>query len=282
MYSLSPPGREGLVDFDSIVARRGANAKVILEKVHADIAKAYCDYIEVLGNGALIGPLSLGEVAAQELRANFRLLDRRRSHGYIRDEILSIAQWDLCPYCSVTMVDSLDHVLPTSICPEFAVLAQNLVPACTRCNRMKDDACFKKSGKNLAHPYFVKIPYNPILFASVVVGKNAVTWTFYLQSHGDIDDATFECIKNLFTILNLADLYIQYSTVEIMERWENLDTMYKTGGTAALQGYLEREANSVQKIQGENYWKTVILRSLAQSNPFCNGGYQHLRKIDTP
>ena len=282
MYSLFPPDREGLVDFDSIVARREANAKLILEKVHGDIAEAYCEYIAVLGNGASLEPLSLGEVAAQELKANFRLLDRGRSHGDIRDEILSIAQWDLCPYCSVTMVDSLDHVLPTTSYPEFAVLAQNLVPACTRCNRMKGDVCFKKSGKNLVHPYFVEFPYNPILFASVVVEKKAVTWRFYLQSHGDIDDATFECIKNLFTILNLADLYTQYSTVEIMERWENLDTMYKTGGAAALQGYLEREANSVQKIQGENYWKTVILRSLAQSNVFCNGGYQHLRRTHTP
>ena len=128
MYSLSPPDREGLVDFDSIVARREANAKLILEKVHGDIAEAYCEYIAVLGNGASLEPLSLGELAAQELKANFRLLERGRSHGDIRDEILSIAQWDLCPYCSVTMVDSLDHVLPTSSYPEFSVLAQNLVP----------------------------------------------------------------------------------------------------------------------------------------------------------
>ena len=55
------------------------------------------------------------------------------------------------------------------------------------------------------HPYFVHIPDEPILFAVVAVGAREVTWEFYLQQNGGIDDDQFESIKNLFDLLELAE-----------------------------------------------------------------------------
>ena len=98
------------------------------------------------------------------------------------------------------------------------MLAQNIVPSCDRCNRIKGSTCFKTSGKELVHPYFVEFPNNPILFASVVVEDQSVTWKFYLQNNADIDDVTFTSIENLFSLLSLADLYGE------------VDPKFRTGG----------------------------------------------------
>ena len=43
-------------------------------------------------------------------KANFRFLDKGRSHEAIRDEILSLARFDTCPYCNYSIVDELDHL----------------------------------------------------------------------------------------------------------------------------------------------------------------------------
>ena len=205
------------------------------------------------------------------------MLDKGRSHQAIRDEILSFARSDKCPYCNVTTVDSLDHVLPTSVYPEFSVLAQNLVPACTRCNRKKGQACFKASGENLIHPYFVQMPCDPILFARVVVETETVTWKYYLQQNGSVDDESFEQINNLFVLLDLANLYHRSSVDEILDKLGSIDVVYNAHGAAGVQEYLKRDADSVRDNQGENYWKTVILRALAESSAFCDRGYRLLQ-----
>ena len=276
MYFLSPPIRKGIEDFDNIVARRHRTVRVLLKKVRDDVAQAYGEYLCHSGNGALLNPMNAGPAAACELKKNFRLLDKGGSNEAIRNEILSSSQFDACPYCNYATVDSLDHALPSAVYPEFAVLAQNLVPACTRCNRRKGQACFRSSGGNLMHPYFVRIPEDPILFASVDVDNRGVTWEFYLRENANIDNSDFESIENLFLLLDLAGLYRDMSVGDIMDRVGNLDVLHQAGGTANVEKYFQMEAESARKSRGENYWKTAILRALAGSRAFCDGGYRKL------
>lgn len=281
MYSLPPPDRDGVKDFDSIVGIRNTDARAKLKRVRIGVLEAYTEYIKLSGNGELLEPLALDSESAHELRANFGLLDRGRSHSNIRDEILGIAYLDLCPYCSVATVESLDHSLPSSAYPEFSVLAQNIVPSCGRCNRVKSNVCYKTAGISLAHPYFVEYPVNPILFANVVVEQQSVTWDFYLQNNDDIDDDMFASIENLFSTLNLADLYGKHSTLEIMAMVDYIHNLFQTQGAVGLRQLLQGMADSTYRKQGANYWKTVLLRSLAESREFCNGGYVQLRTLNT-
>ena len=149
MYSMAPPTRNGIEDFDGIVAHRNSDARTLLNENRANIENAYGDYLTCSGNGILLEPINIDDRVAEALKTNFRLLDKGRSHSSIRDEILGSARFDACPYCNATTVDSLDHALPRTVYPEFSVLAQNLVPACGQCNRKKGEECFKKSGVNL-------------------------------------------------------------------------------------------------------------------------------------
>ena len=278
MYSLVPPTRNGIEDFDSIASRRRVDARELLNGNRPHIAKAYDDYLTCFGNGALLFPINITNDCAEALKANFDFLDRGRIYDFLRDKILSSAHRDVCPYCNTTPVGSLDHVLPRAVYPEFSILAQNLVPACATCNRIKGDVCFQQNGLNLMHPYFVQIPDDPILFSAVAVGDREVTWKFYLQQNGDIDDEQFASITNLFDLLHLADRYSQVSGETITDLIGYLDELHQGGGAVETRNFLHGMAESARKSRGENYWKTALFRALAESDDFCDRGHKLLAR----
>ena len=194
----------------------------------------------------------------------------------MRDEILSSARFDACPYCNFTSVDTIDHALPRAIYPEYSVLAQNLVPSCGPCNRKKGDHCFHSSGLNLMHPYFVGMPGDPILFADVLVTEVQVSWQFYLRRNSNISGADFDSIENLFNLLGLATFYHQISVGDIIDRKGHLYDLYDAGGAVEVERYLQLEAESSLKSRGENYWKTALLRACARCDEFCDGGFRRM------
>ncbi len=276
MYSLDPPTRNGMEDFDSIVARRNNDAAVLLNRNRGDIATAYGAYLIQSGNGTLLPPIDIGEDVAEELKANFRLLDKGSSYSFLRDEILSSAHLDACPYCNFTNVDTIDHSLPRAVYPEFSALAQNLVPSCGPCNRKKGENCFHSSGLNLMHPYFVGMPGEPILFADVLVTEAQVTWQFYLQRNSSISGTDFDSIANLFNLLGLATFYYRISVGDIIDRKGHLEALHLAGGAVEVERYLHLEAESSRKSRGENYWKTALLRACARCSEFCDEGFRRI------
>ncbi len=54
------------------------------------------------------------------------------------EKIKLSAKHNICPLCDHRTVTTLDHVLPKSKYPTFAVTPFNLVPACGDCNKIKD------------------------------------------------------------------------------------------------------------------------------------------------
>ena len=262
--------------FDEIVTRRSVDTRQVLIDTRPIIQRAYAMYSWSLGNGGSPSPAKITDEATDLLRRNFDFLDRGRPFGSIRDEILQSARFATCPYCNARTVDSLDHALPIAVYPEYAILSQNLVPACSACNQSKGDECLEKTGKRLMHPYFVRIPQEPILFASLDISGQTVTWRFYLEKNDATNDSQFESIENLFNLLKLADLYYTISVGDILDRMEHVKQLRKTGGATDVRRYFEMEAESARRNRGENYWKTAILRALGKSDDFCAGGHQLL------
>lgn len=276
MHSLAAPERSGADDYASIVAQRRLTARKVLYGVQAVVLAAYDAYIMHQGDGELIRPISLSENESSRLAGNYRLLDKNASHQHIRDEVLACAHFDMCPYCNVTTVDEIDHVLPVDSYPEFSVLAQNLVPSCGRCNWSKGTTCFVSNGKTFPHPYFDQIPTGKILHADVAVSGEAVTWSFFLIRLPGMDGRSFAALQSMFEVLKLEELYRQVSVVEVMDRAQAMDDHLGTGGPAVVREYLEQEAESARRRGGENYWKTAILSGLAANQEFCAGGFRYL------
>ena len=275
MYSLTPPARDNIADFDKIAERRRSATDLLMTQRPA-IVTAYANYLAQSGKGSSLHPIPVTAAAAKALRDNYDALERGRSHQCIRDEILDSAPSDFCPYCNISIVDTIDHVLPKSRYPEFSVLALNLVPACSACNKDKRDVCHQTEGYDLMHPYYVHIPDEPFLFAEVSVENQAIAWRYYLKNSAAISHSEFTSIQNLFTLLGLADRYYRYSVGDILDRAGHFHAMHKSGGSAALRDYLSKEADSSRRSRGNNYWKTAILCALADNDLFCDGGYKKL------
>ena len=276
MYALPVPTRDGLADYDSVVARRHNATKAVLAQHRGAVAVAFVRYLKFSGNSASLQPILVAPAVSQALETNFDLLDSNGSHSHIRDEILGLARNHACPYCNVAIVDTLDHVLPKKVYPEFSVLAQNLVPSCSTCNRKKGSTCFHSSGLNLMHPYFAKVPDDAILVVDVTVTVQEVAWRFALQQNASIANADFEPIANTFTLLELADRYDEVSVGEIIDVISGFDDFYSDGDPIAVRAFLQQLASSSRNSRGSNYWKTVILQALADSDAFCAGAYRTL------
>ena len=260
MYCSLPPILSGLKIFDNIIRLRDNDTRLLLETVRCDVAKAYAKYLDHSGNGASLAPINWTTEISEKLKENFNALNRRGSHYFLRGLILSSARRKFCQYCNARTADTLDHVLPRTVYPEFTVLPQNLVPACAQCNTKKGQACHWFLGKNFAHLYFVHLPKAPILFANVNVDASAVTIDFYLRQDKYINDTHFESLKNLFEHLNLGGLYQIYGISELSDHWAQMDDYYRNGGSNALKEYLEGEAAGARRSRGENYWKTACFR----------------------
>ncbi len=274
MYTLPVPTRDGLADYDSVVARRRNTTKAVLAQHRGAVAAAFNGYLKYSGNGALIQPITVAPEVSHALETNFDLLDSNRSLSCIRDEILGSARKHVCPYCNVATVDTLDHVLPRTFYPEFSVLAQNLVPSCGTCNRKKGSTCFHSSGLNLMHPYFAMVPDDPILMVDLTVTAQEVTWRFSLLQNASMANADFEPIANTFTLLELADRYVEVSVGEIIDVVSGFDDFYSDDDPTAVRTFLQQLASSSRNSRGSNYWKTVILQALADSDAFCAGAYR--------
>ena len=276
MYSIAAPTRSGIKDLDEIVLTRKSTTRSLLNLRREDINNAYSKYLNRSGDGSLLKPIPVSKCESDALKDNYRSLDRGRSHRSIRDEILGLARFDVCPYCNVSTVVSIDHALPKSVYPEFSVLAQNLIPACLLCNQKKGDTCFQSRGINLMHPFYVNVPAQPILFVRVDVAARYVTWKFFLRQHASMTSAQFDPINSLFKLLDLSDRYYKASVGEVTDRTGDLEEGYRGSGANGVTRYLERAAQSSSRSRGENYWKTALLRGLGNDTSFCNGGFRKL------
>ena len=94
------------------------------------------------------------------------------------DAIMNHALDDLCPYCGVQMVSTLDHYLPKSSYSTLVVAPENLIPCCMRCNHKKLDNVAVSPEKAPIHSYLDEIPNEPWLH--VKLGSHLQA-TYYVE-----------------------------------------------------------------------------------------------------
>src|SRR5690606_34072146 len=94
-------------------------------------------------------------VSAEEMCSLYARMSRpkaagRRYYNLIRSAPLH----GQCPLCGHRQVATLDHYLPKSEFPAFAVLPLNLIPACRDCNSAKLARVVLSANEQTLHPYY--------------------------------------------------------------------------------------------------------------------------------
>ncbi|MBT0779179.1 hypothetical protein [Paracoccus sp. pheM1] len=114
---------------------------------------AAANYKKFCGNPWRVQPAGFIGADADAL---YGLYDSRRSSGPIERIRRPAEPFQSCPMCGSLGGRSLDHALPRGRYPEFSILHENLVPACTMCNTDEKGGTYRGSRRQerFIHPYY--------------------------------------------------------------------------------------------------------------------------------
>lgn len=135
--------------------------------------RSYANYLRRRGNPWHLLPAAFSD----DVRALLYLLydKRKRSKAFIK--IRNTPGLLSCPVCGSPTTGTLDHYLPRTVYPEFAIFRANLVPACNHCNSSGKGSSFKGNfPERFLHPYFDGWAQQPLWLVRFVPPYGAVTF----------------------------------------------------------------------------------------------------------
>lgn len=183
--------------------------------------------------------------------------------------LLASAPLGKCPYCRFGHAETLDHFLPKSRYPAYAVLPINLVPACRQCNTGKSGGVLTAASE-MSHPYFeVQQVEEDVWLVAEIVETSPVTARYSVVIPGHWPDELGRRVVNYFSEFNLALRY----AVEAASELVSVSAYLRGLPSAALRhDHLQRTAGSERSIS-RNGWKTALYAGLARSVWYRDAGY---------
>lgn len=181
------------------------------------------------------------------------------------------AKNNICPLCNQRTVTTLDHVLPKTSYPIFAVTPFNLIPACADCNKIKDTYQPSRSEEEIIHPYYDDISNNQYLYASVRQ-ETPPSIIFYIN----LSEPPIIIEKRLqkhFSLFELNELYTSNAAEELSNISYRLSKLFDTGGRESVIEYLKDEFESRYE-NNKNSWQTAMYKTLYENDWFCDGGFK--------
>jgi 5-methylcytosine-specific restriction endonuclease McrA len=190
----------------------------------------------------------------------------------IYDAIRVLPEYGICPYCDHGPVSTLDHVLPKTLFPDFAVSPSNLVGVCSECNFLKRSVAPERAEEVFLHPYFDNVEEANWLVATVVPGPIAAV-VYEAQAIDAWSDVLNKRVKGQFDSLNLARLYGAQGAREISSQAVFWAKIHDSAGREALRRDLAEQANTRGALN-RNGWQAALYSALSVSDWFCDGGFR--------
>lgn len=209
----------------------------------AKLESFYTHYDSVLGDATKCATDTLGCNNDDIVNGYFQKTKGRGCLHKIRDELMEGV--NICPYCGIEQVNTLDHFLPQKSYKVFSVLRYNLIPACSTCNASKGRDI------NFVHPYYLSNPNKVFLTARVEIQNGLPSFSFCIANNVLSKDTTEKCKH-------------QWESLKLESRVENASIQYLGDCFAMLN-----DVNDIGKIianqemrYGANDWHTAILKAL--------------------
>jgi hypothetical protein len=200
------------------------------------------------------------------------LYDRVLVSGGERPTYLAIRGKSLygrCPLCAQRDVRTLDHYLPKASFPEFAVLPVNLVPCCFECNHAKKSYAPTISSEQIFHPYFDDWDHLELIRASIKI--DGTVYAEFSVATDRLPTVIAERAIQHFQKLDLARLYSEHASVELVQRRADFVVTFEIDGADVLRTELLREYRS-RRRPFPNAWQPALYQALAGCQEFVNGG----------
>lgn len=221
---------------------------------------AYAAYRGVGGDPWHVAPAGFQNPVAAAQR---RLYETRKKGGPIR-RIRDTPNLLCCPLCGSLTTDSLDHLLPKAVYPEFSIMRANLVPACTHCNAANkgDKHRGAQAPERFIHPYFDAFADGVIW--QVRINPPYVAATFDpVPAQGLTADQVAMVTYHLENVLGKA---FHSRTRTLWSTYPGSIRIGAQGDPITAQSVAAAVALDLDKsehLDGKNGWRTALLRGLA-------------------
>jgi hypothetical protein len=177
-----------------------------------------------------------------------------------------------CQYCSLEAAEEMDHVVGQLEFPEFTIHPKNLIPACSKCNRIKGQHWRVNNVKNLLNPYLDILPQQQYLFLDVVIdGSTDLDFNFRLTQDLAIDAGLWSLLQRHFTNLDLLHRMKREAITNLTEFQLRVRNQISLGQSRAdITQVINSTAADMRQQYGANYWKAVFEEGLVNSVNFWN------------
>lgn len=137
-----------------------------------------------------------------------------------------LADNDICPNCGVRQVKTLDHFMPKSIYPQFAITPINLYPCCRDCNTEKQNPIYTSYANTLINPYYDD--YNLFEWLSADLHTTSPELIFKFCVNPPLSWTTIDInkVKNHCNTFKLFDLFA-YEAIKEFTNIKNFITDFK-------------------------------------------------------
>lgn len=175
-----------------------------------------------------------------------------------------------CQNCTIDTVGTLDHILPKTAYPAFAVNPLNLFPCCSKCNSYKLDSISSTTNQKFLNLYLDDLPKEQYLFVNIFLDNfKEINFKFFLRNlESKIEAKLFQVICNHYKNLHLLNR-MQLIAIEFMSELENKIIAFSE--QLPLDNILKiliKSSESNRKVYGYNHWKYILEFSLLTSPIF--------------
>lgn len=213
---------------------------------------------------ALIGLYSSKSTLIQNFRRNFFEINSQSYNG-------------LCPYCALNESNTIEHILPKEIFPEYAINVLNLIPCCGECNSYKGERYTNSDGERMILNFYTDDVFrDQFLFMRFTRKEYGLSMEYYLEKPGTMTDSQFAIIQRHFNALHLIndkDKLPRYDTKAI-QTFSDLKSEYSIENFQSEEKYDLFAGKQLSRCvilgqtYGVNYWSVVMRKAAATSDVF--------------
>lgn len=263
--------------FELCVKNKYDPAKELLRSGYSEVSKHCSKYVKLAAKNSLykfeiLSPDKLPEGAKSELNKLYtERFAQDGAPGRVHYDKILLANKRRCPFCGHNCNHTVDHFLPKDVgkFPELSILPENLVPACSDCNKFKGTHYGDTPQNQLFHPYYENPDIREWLFAKLHYSvEKELTVTFFTANFEEHQIFT-QRLQNQFERLRLNELYSSQAASELEDLNWSLKEQLKEKGKQSVLDRLNEDFQSFRNSR-RNSWKTAMYRELARDPEFAN------------
>lgn len=177
----------------------------------------------------------------------------------------------ICPLCGIHGVDTLDHYLPKARYPLFSVNPKNLIPACTKCNRVKSDSICKVASDQTLYPYNEdpKFYQTDWIAATITAKYGILAFDFYASPPKNWLKFERERVSNHFQTFELREKYTLNAAQYVQTITFDIRRLLLNGNHMTVKKHYEDLAEQ----QKNNSTLRVVYNAIANDINVCCGDF---------